>query len=188
MSFPWPLERDACVGFTTWLTQVRHLRPSTAETYLAGITKAHEIRGMPPPPGLRQARICITGAEHLDLTAGSGPRPPRRAVTLPLLKIIGHKLAGMGWSEVDKQTVWTSCVLSFFTSARLGELLAASEDHFDPTATLVWADVRGDRDICREVEVDRQWQKFVELQQVCVRDQGNVHDECELHGFRVIQV
>jgi len=141
MSFPWPLERDACVGFTTWLTQVRHLRPSTAETYLAGITKAHEIRGMPPPPGLRQARICITGAEHLDLTAGSGPRPPRRAVTLPLLKIIGHKLAGMGWSEVDKQTVWTSCVLSFFTSARLGELLAASEDRFDPTSTLVWADV-----------------------------------------------
>ena len=53
---------------------------------------------------------------------------------------------------------------------------------------IVLADVRCDRDIRREVEMDRQWQKFVKLQQVGIRDQGNVHDECELHGFWVIQV
>ncbi len=32
-------------------------------------------------------------------------------------------------------------------------------------------------------EVDRQWQEFVKLQQVGVRDQGDVHDEGKLHGF-----
>lgn len=97
---------------------------------------------MPHPPGLQHARICIKGAEHLQLTASHSHRPPRRAVTLPLLKIIGHKLANTDWSEIDKQTVWTSCVLSFFTSARLGEILAANEDHFDPSATLIWSDVK----------------------------------------------
>ena len=142
--FSWPLGREACVGFVTWLTQVRHLKPSTAETYLAGLVKAHEMRGLPKPPGLQQARICIKGAQHLNLTPTA--KPPRRVVTLPLLKIIGHKLAASGWPEVDKQTIWTSCVLSFFTSARLGELLATSQDTYDPTATLTWADIKFRKD------------------------------------------
>lgn len=110
------------------------------------MVKAHELRGLPKPAGLQQAKSCIKGAEHLNVTAAPSAKPLRRVVTLPMIKIIGHKLASTGWTEVDKQTVWTSCILAFFTSARLGELLATSQHCFDPTATLVWTDIklRGD--------------------------------------------
>ena len=36
--------------------------------------------------------------------------------------------------------------------------------------------------------MDWQWEKFIELQQVGVGHQWNVHDECELQGFGVEQV
>lgn len=145
-TFTWPLGRDACAGFTTWLTQVKGLKPSTAATYLSGLVKAHELRGLPKPTGLQDGLACIRGASHLATTANSPSRPPRRAVTLPLLKILGHKLAAASWPIIDKQAVWACSVLAFFTSARLGELLAAKDDTFDPTATLCWADIKFRKD------------------------------------------
>jgi hypothetical protein len=141
--FSWPLGRDACVGFVTWCVKVKKLKPSTAATYMSGIVKAHELRGLAAPPGFQDALTCIRGAKHLALPTSIPPRLPRRVVTLPMLKMIGHKLASISsWSEVDKQTVWACCVLAFFTSARVGELLANREDSFDPTTTLTWSDIK----------------------------------------------
>ncbi len=42
--------------------------------------------------------------------------------------------------------------------------------------------------ICREVEVDWQRQKFIELEQVGIGYEENVHDERELQFLGVIQV
>jgi hypothetical protein len=53
---------------------------------------------------------------------------------------------------------------------------------------IVGSDIRCDRDIRREIEVNRQWQKFVELEQVGIRNKWNVHNQCEYKCFRVLQV
>ena len=140
--YNWPLGKDACMGFVAWCTQVQGLRPSTAATYMAGIVKAHELRGLPGPPGYQHASACIRGAGRLALPTKRPARMPRRAVSLPMLKMIGHQLATTNWTEVDKQAIWTTCVVAFFTSARVGELLAGQEDSYDPTATLTWADTK----------------------------------------------
>ena len=63
-------------------------------------------------------------------------------MTLPLLKLLGHKLASLDWPPTDIQTVWTVCCTGFFSSARMGELLAREELSFDPSSTLTWADIR----------------------------------------------
>ena len=62
-------------------------------------------------------------------------------MTLPLLKILGHKTSLLNWDKVNEQTVWTAMNLSFFSSCRMGELLTAKEHVFDPTANLTWADI-----------------------------------------------
>jgi len=66
----------------------------------------------------------------------------RRVVTLPLLTLIGHRIAATSWSPVSKQVVWAACTLAFFTASRLGELLASTTHSFDPTADLLWEDVK----------------------------------------------
>jgi hypothetical protein len=84
--------------------------------------------------------MLLTGTANLQLTPP--PRLQRRVMTLPLLKLLGHKLASLDWPPTDIQTVWTVCCTGFFSSARMGELLARDELSFDPSSTLTWADIR----------------------------------------------
>ncbi len=53
---------------------------------------------------------------------------------------------------------------------------------------VVLDDVRSDRNVCREVEMDWQGKKFVEFQQVGIRNQRNVNDECELKSVWIVKV
>ena len=62
----------------------------------------------------------------------------RRVVTLPLL---GHCLASAGWEPLSRQVVWAACTTAFFSSTRLGKLLASSPTSHDPSADLLWRDV-----------------------------------------------
>jgi hypothetical protein len=50
------------------------------------------------------------------------------------------------------------------------------------------ANVRCDGDVGGEVEVDWQWHKFVEVEQVCVGDHWDVKKEHEFFGHRVVEV
>ncbi len=59
-----------------------------------------------------------------------------------MIKLISHQLAGTDWPDTDKQAIWACCVVAFFTSARVGELLASRDSSFDPTATLTWDDIK----------------------------------------------
>jgi hypothetical protein len=63
-------------------------------------------------------------------------------MTLPLLKLLGHKLASLDWPPVDTQSIWTAFCIGFFSSARMGEIIAKEDIRFDPSSTLTWADIR----------------------------------------------
>ena len=62
-------------------------------------------------------------------------------MNLPLLKILGHNISLLSWDKSNIQTAWTAMTLAFFSSCRMGELLASRETSFDPTSTLTWADI-----------------------------------------------
>jgi hypothetical protein len=65
----------------------------------------------------------------------------RKVFSYPLLLILGHSIANTTWNEQSKSLFWTlSCVL-FFGSFRISEVLAKSENEFDPSSTLTWNDV-----------------------------------------------
>jgi hypothetical protein len=83
----------------------------------------------------------LRGAAHQAAASGP-PSSTRRVVTFPLLLTLGTRIATSPWDPVTKQVVWAACTTAFFSSARLGELLACSDLAHDPTSDLTWADVK----------------------------------------------
>ena len=63
-------------------------------------------------------------------------------MSIDLLRILGHRLSRLNWSDFSKQVMWAACVTSFFTSCRMGELLAPQEKKFDSSTTLLWSNVK----------------------------------------------
>jgi len=134
-----PLEKDHLRGFTTFCLTVKNLQPSSVRSYLSAIAALHRIKGL----GNLEFKddiisAALKGAGNILMSSPDPPTNTRRAMTLHLLKHLGHKLSLSGWSRTTTQTVWTACTVAFFTSARMGELLSEEEDNFDSTATLTW--------------------------------------------------
>jgi hypothetical protein len=64
-------------------------------------------------------KLMLKGAEN---TCKSTMKLTRKVVTVPILKLIGHEIAGLDWSKYSKQVYWAACCTSFFGSTRMGEL------------------------------------------------------------------
>jgi hypothetical protein len=137
----WPLSNVTLRFFTTFCLSVRNLKPSSVRTYLSAIAYLHKMKGYTDfkiEDPLVEA--LLRASENLSMTSDTGNNK-RRAMTLPLLKILGHNLLVSGRSIDEIQTIWTACTVCFFASTRMGELLAAEEFSFDPSATLLWSDI-----------------------------------------------
>jgi site-specific recombinase XerD len=137
--FTWPLDDETIQGFVGYCLAERKLKPSSIKTYLSSLVKLHKLKGYKNYTIDRETVTAVTrGATYLMLT---GPQPPtnkRRVMTLQILRLLGHQLANSGWSDNTQQTIWAACLTGFFSSARMGELLAPCETGLDPTATLTW--------------------------------------------------
>lgn len=143
-SHSWPLERSSILEFTTWCLAIKRISAETTKTYLAALATAHKLKGMPRPLSLDDnlVKMALKGAPRsLTPLSHLTPKPGRRAMSLPLLKILGHKISMLNWDRANSQAVWCAFNLAFFTSCRMGELLALREFQFDPTSTLTWADI-----------------------------------------------
>jgi site-specific recombinase XerD len=137
--FTWPLEDDVIQGFVGYCLAEKKLKPSSINTYLSSLVKLHKLKGYKNYSIDRETVSAVTrGAANMLL---SGPEPPsnkRRVMTLQILRLLGHQLASSGWSTNTQQTIWAACLTGFFSSARMGELLAPHEIGLDLTATLTW--------------------------------------------------
>jgi len=139
MVLKFPLSKDILRAFVTYCLTIRKLQPSSARAYLSAISALHRIKGF----GNLEIKddlisAALKGAGNIIASSPNPPTNTRRAMTLQLLKHLGHKLSISGWSRCTTQTVWTACTVAFFTSARMGELLPEEEHNFDPSSTLTW--------------------------------------------------
>jgi hypothetical protein len=85
-------------------------------------------------------KALVRGAENLRLYDQVG-KETRKIMTLPLLKLLGHALATCDWSADSVQVFWSCCLLLFFGSLRIGEVLSPSSFDFNPFETLLWKDL-----------------------------------------------
>jgi hypothetical protein len=139
----WPLRIQTLRRFATWGLTVRRLQPSSVEAYCSALNFVHHLKGLTPCDWTNDPifNLLLKGVPKTALAAPPKPNV-RHVVSLLLLKLIGHRITLTGWDPLSKQVVWTLCVTAFFSSARLGELLAPSEHVMDPTSTLLWTDVQ----------------------------------------------
>jgi hypothetical protein len=138
-TFDWPLSREAIQAFAAFCVVEKKLKPSSVQTYISSLVKLHKLRGFHDYEVKDKTTTAILrGASNLLMCAPTPPRSTRRVMSLPLLKLLGHNLASTDWHPGTKQTIWAACLVGFFGTARMGELLASHETLLDPTATLTW--------------------------------------------------
>ena len=137
----WPVRREVIRGFVVWATQYKGLKPSTVKSYLAAVTFMHTVRGFSKRPDSTDSLTDLILGGAMDLCKGSVTvSNRRRAMTLALLKFLGHKLALTSFDLITKQCYWSACVVAFFAAARMGELLSDSAVKFDKEKVMCWKD------------------------------------------------
>jgi hypothetical protein len=82
----------------------------------------------------------MKGAKNLDLYS-SISKDCKKVMTLPLLKILSHRIALESWSELDKQCFWTAFAVAFYGSFRFGELVSQNGRIENKKETLLWSDI-----------------------------------------------
>ena len=116
--------------------------PTTIKSYVYTLATIHKMRGLEEKFSSNyMVKLAIRGAENLSIYKGSGSSRGRLAMSLPLLKILGNEIARSNWSKFNKQVFWSTCMVAFFGSCRLGELLSENENSFDPFTSLLWENI-----------------------------------------------
>jgi len=139
----WPFGYNLWGNYIVWALTKNNLKASTVKSYISSLKLAHTLKGIDFMDPLKNnfLKLLLIGAENLSITSESGAKSHRMAFNLPLLKLTGHRIAGSDWPRGVKQTVWTALTFGFFSSVRLGEVLAESEDRYDSSSTLLWSDI-----------------------------------------------
>jgi len=138
----WPLSEDSVSEFITWAVLEKELKAATVKSYLSAIGIAHKFKNLDNSAchGFF-AKQLLAGAENLEFYK-TMTKEAKKAMSLPILKILGHQLATSGLENNEIQKFWCACVVAFFGSFRLGELLCYNENKFNPSETLLWEDVK----------------------------------------------
>jgi hypothetical protein len=138
-NFKWPLDSKTIQAFTAFCLIQKKLKPSSVKTYLSSLVMLHKLKGIHDYKlDDRAISNLLRGAENILMAEPEPPALKRRVMTLPILKLLGHQLSKSGWLKNTQQTIWAACLTGFFSSARMGELLAPAEIGLDPTSTLTW--------------------------------------------------
>jgi hypothetical protein len=142
ISVIWPLSVNVVCNFIEWAHYEKKLSSSTIRSYVSNLSTIHKLMfNNSEVFSDFRVKIALKGIENLALIPGKNLKP-RKAMTLPVLRIIGHRIALENWAQQSKLVVWTAMCVCFFGSFRMGELLSKSEFGFNSSETLMWADVR----------------------------------------------
>jgi hypothetical protein len=142
VSSPWPLPVETICKYVNWCFVTKKLEASTIRSYLANLATIHRLKNFDAANFTSfLVKTHVRGVENLSLMKGVNKRT-RRAMTLPVLKILGHEIAKKNWSANSKIVVWAAMCVAFFGSFRIGEILSKFEFSFNPIETFIWKNVK----------------------------------------------
>ncbi len=139
----WPATPEKSRVFATWALRHRHLKSDTVKSYISSLTVKNTLDSHNVPPLVSDpvTKMILKGADKLELCAAEKNKP-KLTVNPHMLKVLGHRVSIADWQPISKQVVWAAILTCFFTSCRMGELLAPNEYSFNPIVTLKWTDIR----------------------------------------------
>jgi hypothetical protein len=141
-----PLSEKVTGDFIIFALYTKHLKHSTVAAYVNSLIYYQKLRNL-DTSGCTSLLVksLLQGAKNLNLykeiTASC-----RKAMTLPLLKILSHRIASESWPELNKQCFWTAFSVAFYGSFRFGELVSQSGRNYNSKETLLWSDIQFGKD------------------------------------------
>jgi integrase len=137
-SLSWPIKSQVLNGFVIWCLNRKNIQPQSVKAYIFGISKIQQFLGYEKIPFAKTiTETLLNGWKNAYVPS----KPHRKGkMTIKILKKILH-LAKKTFNNFDFQTIWTACCLAFFTSCRMGEILAPKTNSFDENSTLLWRDI-----------------------------------------------
>ena len=133
ITFNLPIPVSYIRGFATWATTKRKLKNSTVMAYISSMNIAHSLGGV-SNGNLNSdpiVKMALKRAGNIyDISGGAGKT--RMPMNIYLLEILSDRVAKSEWTDLSKQVFWTACTLCFFSTCRMGELLAQNEKRFRP--------------------------------------------------------
>jgi hypothetical protein len=110
--YRWPLDLDDLIGYIVWAVFERNLTASSVKSYVSSLHTTHNLINVKTDIFKNPIiKLMLKGAEN---TCKNTLKPTRKVVTIPILKLIGHEMAGLDWSSYSKQV--SACCTSFFGS------------------------------------------------------------------------
>jgi hypothetical protein len=133
---------EVLAEYASWVLTEKNLKSKSVFSYIHSLKVIHSLKGLSCESFDSQIlKAILRGGENLEIYK-SESRATRKAMNLPLLKLIGHSLANTGWSENTIRVIWSACCLAFFGSLRMGELLPRQEDSYSLKDSFLWEDVK----------------------------------------------
>jgi hypothetical protein len=136
-----PLTNEIIQNYASWCDVNRNLKADSIKTYLYSLSKIQQIKGHGPIDFKKIPRLkdFLRGVKNLPKSNRKIKK--RKAVSFPMLRLLGSEICKSNWSGYDKTLTWTSFLLSYFGSLRISELLSEETTVFDRDKTLCWKDV-----------------------------------------------
>ena len=147
-----PCKIEILQKYASWCDKSRNLKACSIKTYLYSLSKLQQLKGFGPInfQKIPQMKDFLRGVKNVPRS--NKVTKKRKAISYPMLKLIGNVISCTNWSGYEKTMTWTAYLLSFFGSLRIGELISDEETAFDVDKTLCWRDITfGDGEITLHV-------------------------------------
>lgn len=132
----WPISHIQLTGFTMWGLDHEKLATDTVKSYIFALSHFQQVFGY---PGI-QLNSCplvnylLIGAKNKRFA--NKPARKRQPITFRKIKHLKKKIFKTSWHIFNKWAFWGICLVAFFGSFRLGELLSKKSKSFDKKSTL----------------------------------------------------
>ncbi len=101
--YRWPLELDDLIGYIEWAVFERNLSASSVKSYVSSLHTTLNLINIKSEIFENPIiKLMLKGAEN---TCKSTIKPTRKVVTIPILKLIGHEIAGLKWSTTVNRCI-----------------------------------------------------------------------------------
>ena len=142
----WPIPTQNINGFVMWCLEDAKLQPDTVKAYIFSLSHLQQVMGFGSIAFSKNliAKLLIKGSKNWNATYG--PIKRRDTVTFIRLKKIRRAIFRTSWTDFNKLAFWCLCLVAFYGSFRLGELMAKKEGKFDKTTTFLTKHATYDRE------------------------------------------
>jgi hypothetical protein len=181
----WPIEANTMEKFIAHAAVTQKLKHSTIKSYISSLVFYQKLRGLDTTESSSFiSAVMLKGIKNLEFYRDL-VKPARKAMTMPVLKILSHRIAVSEWQKSRKQVYWTAFTIAFFGSFRFGELLSVTATSFNSNETLLWRDVVVEKDaVILHVKVPKSKKEggeFIELFEI----KNNPY--CPVHAIKKLK-